>query len=130
MKEHGTIIKIKKDTVIVEIRPHEKCTKCCSCGAGRKRTVTVATDNVTHFNVGDNVEIEVDSSKMLKVYIYLYGIPLVVFVGIILAVHFVTESPIISFLVSLVGTGISLFVISAFLKGKKEYSPKVRKVLE
>ena len=130
MKEQGVVIEIKNDTVIVEITPHEKCTKCCSCGAGRKRTVSAGRHMSAHLDVGDKVEIEVDSSKMLKIYTYLCGIPLVVFVGVILAAYAVCGSPIISFLASLAGTAIAFFVISVFLKGKEEYSPKLRKVIE
>lgn len=130
MKEQGIVIKINRGTAVIEITPHEKCSKCCSCGAGRKRNVTLPAGKLEHLMTGDKVEIEIDSSKMLKIYTYLYGMPLAVFISIILAVHSITGSPIISFGAALIGTVASFFVINAFLKGKEEYSPKVRKIIE
>ncbi|MBD3379037.1 MAG: hypothetical protein GF408_01075 [Candidatus Omnitrophica bacterium] len=129
MKETGYIVEIKDNELIIEIRPHEACSKCCSCGAGKKRQMTVSSSGISDPAIGDKVGVEIDDSVMLRVYGLVYGIPLVIFtMGIVLSYLFLTRSPGVSFLVGLILMGASFFLTTRVFKNNPKYSPRVTRL--
>lgn len=126
MKEQGYIIKIENTTATVEVRPHEACSKCCSCGAGKKRQVIVTSPNVQDMTIGQEVEVEVDDKVMLKVWLLLYGLPLVAFLAGLLVTNVFTKEPIIAFLAGLACTILTFLAVGRFLRNKPSYSPSIR----
>ena len=127
MKEQGIVIEIKNSEAIVEVSPSEACSKCCSCGAGRPRKITLPAGNL---KAGDKVEVEVDTSSMMKVYCLLYGIPLVVFVSTLIVTYYFSNSPIISFVGGIAGTAISCLLAGIYLRRRSEFIPQICKKIE
>ncbi len=125
MKEQGTVIEIKGNEAIVEIAPHDKCTKCCSCGAGKPRRFTVSGENAKGLAVGDRVEVDVATSSMMRVYLLLYGLPLVVFVAAVLLLYAIIGSPLISFTGALTATVAVYFALGFYARKSRGLSPKV-----
>ena len=125
MKSQGTVIKIEKAMAIIEMLPEEVCTKCCSCGASKKRYSAITGDKAKDLKIGDSVEIEVDASIMMKAYLMLYGLPLVTFTASVLIVHGITRQPGASFLAAIVNTAIVYLLVGKYLKDKSKYVPNV-----
>ena len=127
MKEHGKVVEAGSDTVVVEVKPHEECHKCGVCGAGRPRRISVSGETARGFSVGDEVEVEIESSEMLKLYSFLYGIPLVAFAGTVLVLYAVTKSPVLSFIGALAVTALAFAVAGIYVKKYPGFVPKIVK---
>jgi positive regulator of sigma E activity len=125
MKEEGKIIKIEGSEAVIEVSPQEACSKCCSCGAARARRVTVSADKTAGLSVGDIVEVEVDTSSMMKVYILMYGIPLVAFLFSIFSLYLVSSSPPVSFVGAILATGIIYLFIGRYMRSRPGFSPEI-----
>jgi positive regulator of sigma E activity len=116
MKEKGTVISVKGGEAVIEVMPAEACTKCCSCSASRQRRVKVGREKAPGVSPGDDVTIEIDTSSMMKIYLVIYAVPLLVFTGVLFGVYAASESSIYSFVSALVGTVITYYLISRYIK--------------
>ncbi|MFH1395643.1 MAG: SoxR reducing system RseC family protein [Candidatus Omnitrophota bacterium] len=125
MRQTGKIIKIENGFLIIEFEKHEVCTKCCSCSAGKLKKIEIPQKQYQNFFPGDRVEIEINSSKMLKIYSLLYGIPLVVFTATICVVYFFANSPIISFAAAITATISTYLILGAYIKTKEGFSSEI-----
>ncbi len=126
MKESGKVININDINVTIEVEPQEACTKCCSCNASKKREVTIKKTNETkELKIGDNVEVEINTASMLKVYFLIYGCPLVVFVSSLLVVYSFIASPIISFVAAIGATIATYLLIGRYMRNRREFLPTV-----
>ncbi|RKY41799.1 MAG: hypothetical protein DRP85_05000 [Candidatus Makaraimicrobium thalassicum] len=128
MEEQGKVIEIRGGAAVVEIEPHEECHKCGSCNASRPRLVMISPEKAGGLNVGDRVEVRIDSLSMMRVYILLYAFPLAAFVGVILALHAVSRSPVISFFGAMAATITTYMFVGRYLKKDRSFSPDVRKM--
>lgn len=125
MKEEGIVIKIENGDVVIETKPKEVCTKCCSCGAGRPQRVTISGEKAKGLKEGDRVEVEVETGSMMKVYLLLYGLPLAIFVGTVLVLYAVSNSPLISFFGGAAGTVITYFFVGYFVRKNQDFIPDI-----
>lgn len=117
MKEIGAVIKKEQGKAVIEVLPKKECSKCCSCGAFRKRHFILDGKSAEILKQGDAVEIEIAQSAMMKVYFFLYGLPLIVFVGMIFGVYMFTSSPVISFSSALFAVIAAYLIIGRFNRG-------------
>jgi len=127
MKERGKVVEARSGTIVIEVKPHEECHKCGICGAGRPRRVSVSGEKAHGFSVGDTVEIAMESSMMLKLYTLLYGIPLAVFTGTILALYALSGAPVASFAGALAATIITYAGAGLYIRKNPGLSPRVTK---
>ncbi len=127
MNEQGIIVKKEKGQLVVRTFLHKECKGCKTCGAGKPREIIVKQEGIEDFKEGDKVEITIDTTKMLRVYLLIYGIPLVVFASSVILVDLLVNNPAISFITAIFLTAISFLSIGRFLKGKTEYLPQITK---
>jgi positive regulator of sigma E activity len=125
MKEEGTVVRVDKNSASIEIKPHEECTKCCSCGAHRPRQVTVSGEKAKKLKAGDRVMVEIDSSAMMRLYLVLYAVPLGVFVIAALLLFSLSGSPLLSFSGAIVCTAGSYFAAGRLIRTDPAFSPEV-----
>lgn len=125
MKEEGRVIKKNKDSAIIEIMPHEECTKCHSCGVSRARQITASGDQAEGLEEGDHVIVEMDSSVMMKLYLLLYGAPLATFVAVVLVLYALLGSPLASFIGALLATVGTYIASGFFIKRTPGLSPVI-----
>ncbi|MFH1310138.1 MAG: SoxR reducing system RseC family protein [Candidatus Omnitrophota bacterium] len=125
MKQTGRIVKIEKKILTIEFEKHEACTKCCSCSAGKIKRIEVPQKQCQNFLPGERVDIEINSARMLKVYILLYGLPLIIFTAIICVIYFFTNSSIKSFLAALTATIITYLILGVYIKTKEGFSSEI-----
>ena len=125
MKEDGVVKRINDGRMTVEIIPSEKCKGCGSCGAAQPRSVKVSTDDLGDIREGDPVTVNVAAPAMFKVYLLLYALPLVVFVGLILAGYAVSGHPLWSFTGAILATVCVYVLIGRYMKNKPEFSPRI-----
>ena len=116
MKEKGTVMSLEGGAAVIEITPADACTKCCSCSAAKPKRVRIDGSNMPEVAVGDMVTVDIDTSSMMRVYLMIYALPLLVFVGALLGAYAVTASPILSFTAGLAGTAITYFIISRYIQ--------------
>jgi len=126
MKERGVVREIKGKEAIIEVMPGEECTKCCSCGSSRPRRITVAPEEINGAVTGDEVEVEIMTGSMMKVYFLVYGLPLMVFVVSILAAHKLSGSPAVSFLSAIVATTGAYLLVGKAFKARPGLTPLIR----
>ena len=74
---------------------------------------------------GESVEIEVDSSVMMKAYVMLYAVPLIVFVSSVLILYQLTRIPGLSFIAALINTSIAYLLIGKYLRSGDDYMPSI-----
>lgn len=85
---------------------------CSSCGGCKTKPMDCWIENTLELSIGDKVEVESDSSKILKLAFILYILPLIVFI----AVYIVFSS----FLEGYIGTIIAVvFFFLSFLIAKR-----------
>lgn len=125
MKEEGTVREINDSTVRVEIVPREACTKCCSCKASGLRDVFVENHDMGSLTVGDRVEIEIESPKMMRVYMLLYAVPLIIFLAGLFCAYILFASPVISVLTAFVATIIAYIVIGSRIRKMRDLAPQI-----
>jgi len=125
MKELGKIIEVTDKFVIVETDVHEECSKCCSCQASRGRQISIRNKRDKKFSVGDKVEIVVETKSMMRVYVLLYAVPLVIFLSGVLAAHFITHSPIVSFAAGIAVLVLCYAVLSIYIKNRHGFSAEI-----
>ncbi len=125
MKEDGVVKEIKYGRVTVEIIPSDECKGCGSCGAAQPRSVKVGADGLGDIRKGDCVTVNVETPTMLKVYLLLYAVPLVVFVGLILIGYAVSGHPLWSFTGAVLATVCAYVLIGRYMKNKPEFSPQI-----
>lgn len=132
MKCKGTITSIGETHATIEFESQEVCTKCCACDMTKRgRTISVPLEKVAGFIPGDSVDVEIAARSMMKIFTVLYGAPLLIFVGVMLAVYGISRSPVWSFLWALVSTFITYVFIGIYMKRTSGIMPdiKVTKIL-
>lgn len=121
MIEKGKIIEIKGNYAVVLMEEKERCKGCGLCKKILHRQPILEVENNVNAKVGDSVEVLIDEDFLLKMSIYIYGLPLLGFLlGIFISYFMEGILKILLFL--------SLFIsfsIYGFKKGKK-ISEKVR----
>ena len=126
MKCRGTVVKIEEDEAIIEFESEEACSKCCSCDMTKRgRSIRVDADKARGLSSGDPVEVEIASTSMMQIYILLYGVPLAVFVGIMLAVYGISRSPVLSFAGAFTATLLTYCLIAVYMKKAKGALPDI-----
>lgn len=81
MRETGTIVKIENGLAKVQIKRHTACGDCGACQVGQEKLVmeTLAKNPVSA-KIGDQVEIETETTNVLKASLIIYTFPLLMFI--------------------------------------------------
>jgi len=116
MKEKGKVISVDGQAAVIETLPAEACSKCCSCGAGKPRRLTVTGEKAAGLSEGELVEIEISDSSMMRVYLMMYALPLAVFVLGVFLIYYFTGSPLVSFIAALAATAGTYTAIGYLIK--------------
>ena len=77
MKEEGLVLESEGETAKVEIKRTTTCKGCGICRMGSSDTMIAEVENPGGAKVGDKVEVEVDTSSILKVAFIVYIFPIV-----------------------------------------------------
>ncbi len=125
MKEEGTVVRVDGNSASIEIRPHEECAKCCSCGAHKPRQITVSGEKEKKLKVGDRVMVEIDPSIMMKLYLILYAMPLGVFAIAVLLLYYLSGSPLLGFTGAIVCTAGTYFAAGWLIRNNPVFTPRV-----
>ena len=81
MIEHGKIVNIEDGCAKVEIKEHEECKNCKLCSAiGKKRVLEVKLDSEQHFQIGQEVAVEINSKETLLGGFAVFIAPLIGFI--------------------------------------------------
>lgn len=86
MEQVGKIVGLKDGMAELEVRRPSACgTSCTACKVACDQNMTYLTlPNTLDGDLGDFVEIGTDSAKVIKFAFTAYGIPLVIFIGVVL----------------------------------------------
>lgn len=123
MRTRGKVIEVKSDHVVVECERRSACVSCefaASCVEKCEKTLTRATDKLGA-KVGDEVEIESDTSSFLFNAFLFFIAPLIVIAGVYLFFSlFLSEvtSAILSVGVALIYTAVSGLLLNKRADGK------------
>ena len=122
MKDCGKILRVDEKNITVEIGPQAECHKCGACHGAKKQQLTIPIKPAYEdIKIGDSVELLIDDSIMLKVYVLLYGVPLLVFIACILLVYYITAHPLISFTVAIVSTAIAYLFLGMYTRSRSAF---------
>ncbi|MDD5634532.1 MAG: SoxR reducing system RseC family protein [Candidatus Omnitrophica bacterium] len=125
MREEGKIVDITGKNVVVEVSPKDTCTKCCSCNAAYKRKLVLANDKAKSLKIGDQVEVEVDTASIMKIYLLLYAVPLLLFIITVFMVYFMTMKPVVSVAAGVFAIVISYVAVGTIIKNNKKFYPAI-----
>lgn len=131
MNKLGIIADIKGDEALVMVAKSESCGTSCGCGAltslgGKKKGDDhhyVKVKNTINGEIGDPVNIEFATKKLLSTSALIYLLPLVMLVvGIIIgnAVQGENKSDLVSFLIGLIALIVSYLILSRIDKKKEK----------
>lgn len=128
MAEFGTVIKIDGNLVQLEIPRSKACGGCRACvPLNGKESMTAYALNLCQAQVGDRVEIEPGQSHQLFSSLLLYGVPLAVFLGLILLCSlFASEA--VTLGIALGGLVIT-YLLLHFLSKKLNHEPYTHKAI-
>ncbi|MGE5587812.1 MAG: SoxR reducing system RseC family protein [Clostridia bacterium] len=90
MEERGRVIEVCGGLAKVEVTRHEACRHCKACDFGRSDRVVVEATNNIGARAGDEVTLELESSRVLGAAFVAYMVPLLfmvagIYLGTILA---------------------------------------------
>ncbi len=90
MEEHGRVVEVQGDLAKVEVTRHEACRHCKACDFGRTDRIVVEATNRVGAQPGDEVALELESSRVLGAAFVAYMIPLLfmvvgIYLGSVLA---------------------------------------------
>lgn len=77
MGEKGQVIELKANIAVVKMERTEACAKCRACEGLGKHEMVIEAKNLCDADVGDTVEIDLESQNFLKAIGIMYGIPLI-----------------------------------------------------
>jgi positive regulator of sigma E activity len=123
VKEKAVIVQVTGEDALVKTVPDEKCSGCCSCSASRSRVFTVPVNAADLVREGDIVEITVDTSAMIRTYVFIYAIPLAVFLAVLIGAYALTASPLWSSLAACAGLLAAYAAIGSFVRRKPGILP-------
>ncbi len=92
MRELAIVKELKRDTVLLEKARTQACSSCgsknsCSVSQGDKIVTIQALRNDIEVEPGDTVEIETGKLSATRVAMIVYGIPLIVFLAVLIVVN-------------------------------------------
>ncbi|WP_455257935.1 SoxR reducing system RseC family protein [Peptoniphilus asaccharolyticus] len=115
MKNSGVVINTDGDYVnVVSVRASACGGSCETCGAHcESKPETIRVLNTINAEIGDIVELEINSAKVLGYIALVYGVPLIVFITSII-VSFIAlgeKNQLGSLLIGLIALAITYFII-------------------
>ncbi|HCX63038.1 SoxR reducing system RseC family protein [Sedimentibacter sp.] len=130
MDQIGKIEQVNGDKAIISVKRVSACgDNCKSCGSScNQKSVTIETDITGDYEVGDYVEITTENEVMMKHILVLYGVPLLIMMGVIGIVQLLSNSPnkdMISAVSALLSLVVSYFILKAY--DKREMKKNVLK---
>ncbi|MFO7883094.1 MAG: SoxR reducing system RseC family protein [Kosmotogaceae bacterium] len=125
MRETATVESVEKNFVILSKIRSEACKTCpvnktCSSASGSRQVKIRARKGDTELKPGDLVEIEVKNFSATKVAMFLYGIPLTVFIGILVLMYYIGLEDNYSLISSFAGMGLTYYLIYRYDKRNRE----------
>lgn len=126
LTEKGIVLKSENGVAEVGLSESDACKECSAklfCSPSENKSKTITALDPYGVEVGDRVTISVSGQTVLKATILLYGIPLLILVGIIaIGLELFNSSSLpelYSFLLAVSGMGIYYLIF--FLSGKRNY---------
>lgn len=127
MKEQAKIEKIKGNRIFLRSVPHEECSGCSSCGASRARKTSLKVERPERYEEGEEVWLEIGPDKMMKVYLLLYGLPLMLFLAGSVGTFYFYENAVASFFAGILFIVAGYFFAARKLKSSRSLQPFVKK---
>lgn len=88
MNEFGLVVELKEDKALVNIKRKSACGKCKACDLGNSdaKELNILVDNSLNAQVGDSVNLLMETPDFLKAAMLVYLLPLItLFVGIMVS---------------------------------------------
>jgi len=128
MAEIGLVIHTKNNLLQLVIPRSKACGGCKACvPLNGKESMTTFALNLCGAQIGDRVEIEPGQSRQLTSSLLLYGVPLVVFLGLILILtQLCTE--LMAFALSCLGLAIT-YLLLHFISRHLNHTPYTHKAI-
>lgn len=81
MREIGTIVDIKDGIAKIRIQRNSACGSCGACHVGKENMIMeTSAPNILSAKIGDQVEIETETTNILKASFIIYTFPLILFI--------------------------------------------------
>jgi sigma-E factor negative regulatory protein RseC len=136
MVERGLVSEIRGGRLIVKIKRHPACGACKACDTGESREMILELENSIGAESGEEVNIELDDSMILKSAALFYALPLCGLLIGLLAGKALASHPKIGIAPEITAaiagvilmTGAFLLVGRYNARNKDRYKPKVTKI--
>lgn len=132
MKQRGTVTDVKGTTAVCLIVRDSACGEnCASCSAACSNKTIVEAQNCANAQIGDTVELEMESSQVLFTAFLVYMLPLILLVAVYFSAAIFTENEPLKIIIGFAAMAAAYFIISEFgKKNKNKYALKVEKILK
>lgn len=82
MRETGKVIEVNGDYVKILIKRGTACGSCGACQVGREKLEMIMTaENVIGAEIGDTVEVDLETTDLITAALIAYGLPLVALIA-------------------------------------------------
>lgn len=125
MREEGIIIKIEDGFAVIKTIPSKECKCCSACASGRPREIRIKVDNADKYAAGDRIVVEVPSHSIIKLYMLLYGLPLLTFMAALTGVYYFSQNPVLSFFAAVASTLFTYVCVGRLLSRNQSFIPKI-----
>ncbi|OPJ56781.1 SoxR reducing system RseC family protein [Alkalithermobacter paradoxus] len=141
MKQSGVVIEKKGDIAYLNMQRHSACGSCGACGMGsEKSSMKIEAINKIDANIGDFVEVDIETVDFMKAAFIIYTIPLVsLLIGVILSnkllstLNYSGNIEVISFIVGIVFMAGAFFIVKLNekrLRNSKKYMPVITSIIK
>lgn len=118
------ITDIKEEDIVLKISSCSACHTCsakgfCSMSETKDKFLTIKNDNTLSYHIGEEVNLEINSSQGLKSVFYGYGLPLILLLFVVFFVNAIFKNDIysgISGIIILIPYYFGLFLLKDRLK--------------
>lgn len=132
--ECGTVIKKNGSTAKLVIMKNDACDSCGSMFCNiNKNQVTVEAENTENAKVGDVVQVAIGGNEILGLSFMVYGLPIIIAIGMIIAGLQIFDSLPEKELISVglaVASCVAYFLIFGMINKSKKDNPRLPKIIK
>ncbi len=126
MEERARIIDQKDGKLVLETIEKEECSDCATCRRGKLRKTVLRVEDAEEYEVGQEVILYMDSSRMMRLYLFLYGVPLGMFLIGSLGSFYLLGGAARAFAFGVIFTALAYVLVARYIKKSGSVKPEIR----
>lgn len=128
MEEKARITGLREGRITLETVEKKECSGCDSCGRGKPRKTVFKTDNADKYAIGEEVILHMDTTRMMRLYLFLYGVPLCMFLIGSLGFYYLFGGAARAFAGGVFFTALAYVAVARYIKKSGTVKPEIKRI--